>query len=91
MAMHGLYITGFTFHVVSIFEEVGMNRVDAVSIFQPAAVVAVIVTLIFSPLSDLMRLKYLAMILASGDLISIIGLTFLAPGSIYYYILILNL
>ena len=44
LAMHGLYITGFTFHVVSIFEEVGMSRADAVSIFQPAAVVAVVVT-----------------------------------------------
>ena len=43
LAMHGLYITGFTFHVVSIFEEVGMSRADAVSIFQPAAVVAVVV------------------------------------------------
>ena len=90
LAMHGLYITGFTFHVVSIFEEVGMSRVDAVSMFQPAAVVAVIATLIFSPLSDLIRLKYLAMVLASGYLISIIGMAFLEPDSIAYYILILG-
>ena len=90
LAMHGLYITGFTFHVVSIFEEVGMSRADAVSIFQPAAVVAVIVTLIFSPLSDLMRLKYLAMIMASGYLTSIIGMAFLAPEGFAFYILILG-
>jgi hypothetical protein len=90
LAMHGFYITGFTFHVVSIFEEVGMSRVDAVSIFQPAAVVAVVVTLIFSPLSDLMRLKYLSMVLASGYLIAIIGMVFLAPTGIAYYILMLG-
>ena len=90
LAMHGLYITGFTFHVVSIFEEVGLSRVDAVSIFQPAAIVAVIVTLIFSTLSDYMRLKYLAMILASGYFLSIIGMAFLAPDTIAYYILIIG-
>ena len=90
LAMHGLYITGFTFHVVSIFEEVGMSRADAVSIFQPAAVVAVVITLIFSPLSDLMRLKYLAMIMASGYFTSIIGMAFLSPEGFAFYILILG-
>ncbi len=90
LAMHGLYITGFTFHVVSIFEEVGMSRIDAVSIFQPAAIVAVVITLIFSSLSDRIELKYLAMVLASGYLLSIIGMAFLQPGSLAYYVLILG-
>ncbi len=90
LAMHGLYITGFTFHVISIFEEVGMSRVDAVSIFQPAAIVAVVVTLIFSPLSDRMELKYIAMVLASGYLLSIIGMAFLQPESLAYYTLLVG-
>jgi MFS transporter, OFA family, oxalate/formate antiporter len=90
LAMHGFYITGFTFHIVSIFEEAGLSRVDAVSIFQPAAVVAVIVTLIFSPLSDRMRLKYLSMVLASGYLTAIIGMAFLKPDGPAYYILIVG-
>ena len=90
LAMHGLYITGFTFHVVSIFEEVGLSRAIAVSIFQPSAVVAVVVTLIFSPLSDLMKLKYLSMVLALGYFLSIIGVAFLAPEGFAYYLLILG-
>ena len=90
LAMHGLYITGFTFHVVSIFGEAGISRAVAVSIFQPASVVAVIVTMVFSPLSDLMRLKYLSMVLASGYFLSIIGMAFLQEDSLSYYVLIVG-
>ena len=52
LAMQGLYVTGFTFHVISIFEQAGLDKVTAITIFQPVAVLAVVVTLTASSLSD---------------------------------------
>lgn len=62
----GLLITAYTFHIVSIFGDAGMSRSVAVSVFLPAAVVAVIVEFVGSWLSDYLRLKYLAIVQLTG-------------------------
>ncbi len=90
LALQGLYITGFTFHVVSIFEEIGSSREDAVSIFQYIAIIAVIFTLCFSMLSDFIKLKYLLYIMSLGAMFSLMGVINLEHGSIPYLMMILG-
>lgn len=90
LAMQGLYITGFTFHVVSIFKESGLTESQAVSIFQPSAVLAVIFTLVASNASDYIPLKYLYYIKGVGACIGISGVIFLGNWEPAYYFLIVG-
>lgn len=88
LAMQGLYITGFTFHVVSIFEQAGLGREAAITIFQPVAVLAVLITLTASSLSDYIPLKYLLYAEGSGACLGIVGMIFLGESDLAYYALI---
>ena len=90
LAMQGLYITGFTFHVVSIFEEAGLDKETAISIFQPIAVLAVFITLGSSTLADIIPLKYLLWLKGIGALLSTFGLIFLGRIDFAYYLLIIG-
>lgn len=90
LAMQGLYITGFTFHVVSIFDEVGMSKDAAISIFPPIAYLAVFITLGTSYLSDMIPLRYLLLLKGFGAIISTTGLIFLGEFEFAYYMLIVG-
>ncbi len=90
LAMQGLYITGFTFHVASIFDEVGMVKEVAISIFQPIALLAVVITLITSYLSDMIPLRYLLLLKGFGAMLSTIGMIFLGEYEFGYYLLIIG-
>lgn len=54
-----LYNTAFTFHVVSIFDGIGVNASDAVKIFLPISVISVISRFLASYLSDRISIKYI--------------------------------
>ena len=64
--LQGLVMTAYTFHVVSIFDDAGFGREVAVGIFLPAAMVAFVVGVVGSYVSDYVRLKYLAMVQLAG-------------------------
>ncbi|MEO9478044.1 MAG: MFS transporter [Cyclobacteriaceae bacterium] len=81
LAMQGLYITAFTFHVLSIFKEAGLEEKMAISIFQPTALVAVVITLIFSTLSDYLKLKYLYVAMGIGACAGALGVMLLGEVS----------
>ena len=88
LAMYALYITGFTFHLVSIFEHAGMGREKALAVFIPMSVISVTVSLIGGYISDKIRLKILLIILLLGQLLALFSLSFLNDGIFYYgYIL----
>lgn len=57
LAMHSLFGTALTFHVVSIFAEAGRGRDEAFGYFFPAAVFATTVNLVASWLVDFNPLK----------------------------------
>lgn len=57
LAMHALFGTALTFHVVSIFEEAGRGRDEAFGYFFPAAIFSTTVNLVASWLVDLHPLK----------------------------------
>lgn len=58
-ALFALLGTGFTFHLVSIFQTQGLEPTLAASIFLPIAIVTALSTLLVGYLSDHMPLRYL--------------------------------
>jgi MFS family permease len=76
-----MYLTGLTFNIVSVFEAAGRSRTQAISIFLPASIIALSLTLGAGWLCDHIRFKYLAMLQGLGILISTIAVLFLSePG-----------
>ncbi|MCP4398105.1 MAG: MFS transporter [bacterium] len=76
-----MYLTGLTFNIISIFEEVGRSRTQAISIFLPSSIIALSLNLGAGWLCDRIRFKYLVMLQGLGILISTIALLFLGePG-----------
>lgn len=55
----GLFNTAFTFNVVSIFNDIGVNATEAVKIFLPISIISVIARFIGSYLSDRISIKYI--------------------------------
>ena len=90
LALQGLQTTGLTFHIVSIFEEAGRTRAEAISIFQYIAVVAVIATLFFSWLSDLIYLKYLLYTKGFFAIVLVVGAVYLEEGLAAYIAVVIG-
>ena len=74
LAMHALFITAVTFHIVSVFGEVGRSRDEALAYFFPAAIVATSVNLLSSWLADRYRLKPFLILMLIGFLAGTYGL-----------------
>ena len=84
LSFHAFFITGLTFHVVSLFAEAGLTRTEAISIFLPMTVVSVITSIIANIVSDWIKLKLLLYLMITGAIIASIGLLFIqiAAGTI---------
>ncbi|MFA7566902.1 MAG: MFS transporter [Alkalispirochaeta sp.] len=78
VTLSSMYFTGLTFHIVSVFDEVGMSRVQAVAIFLPASVIALGLNLFGGWISDFIKLKYLAMVQLLGMLLSTVAVFYLS-------------
>lgn len=89
-ALFGLFVTGFTFHVVSIFAEQGIERSIAINVFQPIAFVSIASTILCSLLSDHIKIKYLAYYFGITFLVATIGVIYLADQGFFYWMLILT-
>lgn len=77
LAFHSFFITGLTFHVVSIFESAGYEKSLAISLFLPASVVSVCFSTLFNFLSDYLRLKGFLFAMIAGGLMGSTGLFYL--------------
>lgn len=78
LAFNSFFITGLTFHIVSIFKSEGFPKDDAIAIFLPASVVAVTISIIFNFLSDYLRLKLYLYLMIFGGILASVGFLFLA-------------
>lgn len=78
MSMSALLVTAATFHVVSIFEEAGVDRAKAVMLFLPGSIVAVVFQFIGSAVSDYIRERWLALVQLAGGLL--LALTVIVRG-----------
>lgn len=87
LAFNSFFATGFTFHIVSIFSSQDYSRTQAIAIFLPISIIAIIVSTVCNILSDYIQHKiYLYIMLVSG-VISSLGLIFLAsPIGVYLLI-----
>lgn len=83
LAMYALYITGFTFHLVSIFENAGLSREKALAVFVPFSVISVTVSLLGGWVSDRIKLKYLLYLILAGEILALVSLANL-NGQIFY-------
>ncbi|MFP4384362.1 MAG: MFS transporter [Spirochaetia bacterium] len=80
LTMSSLVLTAYTFHIVSIFQNAGMSRTQAVAVFFPASIVAVAVQFTLSWLSDYVRLKWLLIFKGAGMILMMTALFFLHEG-----------
>ena len=64
LTLIGALNTAITFHVVSIFGEVGYTKAEAVAIFYTIAIIATAGSLLGGWLSDYFKLKYFLIMLA---------------------------
>ena len=88
LSLQALYITALTFNIVDIFTKADLSREDAILIFLPISVIAVIFQLVGGYLADFIRLKYLLMVQLSGMLLSMLALIFLSGGLPLYLIML---
>ncbi len=84
IAMHALYITAFSFHVVSIFNDAGIDKAKAMAIFIPSSVITVAIAFVAGWLSDHLPLKYFLFILMLGMGTSMTGILMLDQSLGYY-------
>jgi MFS transporter, OFA family, oxalate/formate antiporter len=87
LSMQALYGTALTFHIIDIFNSVGLLREDAISVFLPMAIVAVVFEIISGYLADFMQMRYLLIVELCGMLISMSGLTLLGNEWAIYLII----
>ncbi|CAM4204228.1 MFS transporter [Zobellia nedashkovskayae] len=80
LAFNSFFITGLTFHVISVFASEGFSKDDAISIFLPASVVAVTISLIFNFLSDYLHLKLYLYLMILGGIMASVGFLFLSSS-----------
>jgi len=90
LALYALYITGFTFHLVSIFEKAGLSREKALQIFIPVSVISVTVSMLGGWISDRVKLKYLLYITLVGEIVALLSLGNLDGGIAYWGYIIGN-
>jgi MFS family permease len=90
LAFNSFFITGLTFHVVSIFGSQDYSKSQAIAVFIPISIIAISVSTLCNILSDYIQHKiYLYIMLASGVIASL-GLLFLS-NLLGVYLLIIGL
>ncbi|MRI02057.1 MFS transporter [Kriegella sp. EG-1] len=78
LSFNSFFVTGLTFHIVSIFKSEGFPKEDAIAIFLPASVIAVSISTIANFLSDYLQLRLYLYLMISGGIIASIGFLFLS-------------
>jgi cyanate permease len=88
LAIHALFGTAVTFHIVSIFAEAGRSRTEAFAYFLPQAIVSTSVNLIGSSIVDRQRLKPFLLIMLGAFLLGACGLMFLTEDWGYWLLIL---
>ncbi len=88
LAFNSFFITGFTFHIVSIFASQDYTKSQAIAVFLPISVIAISVSTLCNILSDYINHKiYLYSMIISG-IIASLGLLFLSSAAGIYLLII---
>lgn len=89
LAIYALYITGFTFHLVSLFGEAGISREKAITIFIPVSFISVSIALLGGWISDRIKLQYLLYLMLLGEILALFSLANMSVG-LYFYLFIVG-
>ncbi|NQU85495.1 MAG: MFS transporter [Mariniphaga sp.] len=90
LAVYALYITGFTFHLTSIFESAGLTKEMALGVFVPMSFISVLLSFFGGWISDKIKLKNLLYIITFGQIVGLFSLGNLDDGIFYYGFIIGN-
>lgn len=90
LAFNSFFITGLTFHVVSLFEAQGYLRSEAIFIFIPISIISITISTVANILSDYIAHKYYIYLMLASGIIASLGLWLLSL-KIGVYLLILGL
>ncbi len=88
MALNALYISGLTFHVVSVFDSAGMDKNTAINIFLPASMIAIIIQFAGGWLSDYIRIKYFIILYTIALMTTSMSLIFLGEHPASFWLVI---
>lgn len=77
MGLHSFSITGYTFHIVSIANEMGISRELILQAFIPSSIIGILLSMAGGIINPYVRLKYLLILLPLGGLIFALGPAFL--------------
>lgn len=87
LTLQALYMTGVTFHVESIFDQVGIDRDVAYMTFLPSSMVAVLTAVAGGWISDHVKLKRLLVVMLFAMSLSMTALLMLEHGfALFLYI-----
>jgi len=81
ISFYSFFVTGLTFHVVSIFETGGYNKSEAIAIFLPTSVITVIISTLANYLSDSIKLKLYLYLMIVGGFIATAGLILISSDA----------
>ncbi|TXD48997.1 MULTISPECIES: MFS transporter [unclassified Polaribacter] len=87
LAFNSFLITGFTFHIISIFETASYTRAEAIAVFLPISVIAICVSTIANILSDYIAHKIYLYIMLAGGFFASYGLLTLSNVSGIYFLI----
>jgi MFS family permease len=88
LSFNSFFITGFTFHIVSIFGVQNYTQNQAIAIFIPISIISIIVSTIFNILSDYLKHQLYLFIMILSGIIAAFGLLFLSlPFGVYFLII----
>lgn len=76
IGLHVFVITGYTFHIVSIADDLGIEKSTILQAFVPASILGIIISLIAGSISSKIRLKWMLSLLPLGGLIFTLGPVF---------------
>ncbi len=76
LSAQSLIITAVTFHIVSVGEQVGLSREEAIAIFLPMSIVSIISNFIFGWVCDHVRLKHLLIFMMTTLAMGILGVPY---------------
>ncbi|MCK0189175.1 MFS transporter [Arenibacter sp. F20364] len=84
LAFNSFYVTGFTFHIVSIFGSQDYTKAEAIAIFLPMSIIAIFVSTLCNILSDYIEHKIYLFIMLSAGVLASLGLLLLSsPVGVY--------
>jgi sugar phosphate permease len=88
LSFNSFFFTGFTFHVVSIFKEQLFTKNEAIAIFLPISIVAIIISTAGNILSDYVNHKIYLFLMVFSGLLASLGLLYLSNNYGVYLLVI---